>query len=310
MKNIVVFIVCLLTWALAQNYNATQETTLSISQQYSAGTRLHSPWTGVSFTIPENHIAYFDVDFGGFVIVTQDNSNILAIEAASTAQAVDLGFYAIEALAKFALPNEEEPNFQLISSPQQQGNTLTAKFLIGEDIVVSVAAQQGAAGNSAVIIGYGPQAEQIIQMVNSSLNFTQPNSEVAKWQQQLSGLNLSAGKSNSDFSGSDQYNQSVSYAGKATFVYDFCSDGRFQHEYNDIAYVSISDTGYMMGSFQTGSKGAYQGTWYLISLLTGNPLLILETDQDEIFMHFIEESPEGAFIGDRFFEVSQSQLCR
>lgn len=287
-------------------------TLIAAGQAFPAGTTLFSPWTGVSFQIPENHTGYFNDDYEAFVLIAQDNSSILLVEAASTAQAVDLGYYAIDALAEVLSP--ESPEFNFIEGPYQIADIITASFLIAGD-VYSAAVKQGATGNAAVVLAYGPQAKQLVQTVTESIQFTTPNSDVNTWKQQLSGLHMSAGSSSSSHNEGD-FGDSVSQAGSASFLYDFCSNGQYQHEFNNVSYVSVSDdaenmggTGMMLGSIKTGSQGSYIGTWDMVSLLMGNPLLVLESNEGELFLHSIWETGSGAAIDSRAYQVSPSQLC-
>lgn len=288
-------------------------TLITAGQTFPAGTTLFSPWTGVSFQVPTNHTGYFDEDYEAFLLIAQDNTNILLVEAASTAQAVDLGYYAIDALAEVLSP--ETPEFNFIDGPYQVGDSITSSFLIAGD-VYSVAVKQGPAGNSVVIMAYGTQAEQLVTTVNQSVQFTTPNSDVNTWKQQLAGFHLRSGSSSSSYN-PGQFGGGVSQAGSANFIYDFCSDGQYQHEYNDVSYVSVSDdaenmggTGMMLASIQTGGQGSYIGTWNIISLLMGNPLLVLESDEGELFLHSVWETEDGAAIDNHSYQVSPSQLCR
>ena len=277
---------------------------ISANQQYSAGTVLQSPWTGVSFTVPENHIATYDPEFEGFLMATQDGNSIIAIEASSKAQAVDLGYYAIESLSEFMLG---KANFQLMSPISQVGELLSAQVLI-DQVVISAAAKQGSAGNAAIVLAYGPEAEQLSQTVANNISFTTPSSDVATWEQKMYGLHAYASSSATDYSSGPT---TGSFAGNSKFNYDFCSDGSYRHEYSDISYFSAgTDTGYLIGTVQTGSEGVHQGTWHLVSSLMGDLILILESSEDNLYMHPIAETAEGAVINNRNYAVTQSELCR
>ena len=288
-------------------------TLITAGQTFPAGTSLFSPWTGVSFQVPENHTGYFDEDYEAFVLIAQDNSGILLVEAASTAQAVDLGYYAIDALAEALSP--ENPEFNFIDGPYQVSDIVTGSFLIAGD-VYSAAVKQGSAGNAAVVLAYGTQVEQLVATVSQSIQLTAPNSDVNTWKQQLAGLHMSAGSSSSSYNEGNS-GDSVSQAGSASFIYDFCSNGQYQHEFNNVSYVSVSDyaenmggTGMMLGSIKTGSQGSYIGTWDIVSLLMGNPLLVLESNEGALFLHSIWETENGAAIDNRDYQISPSQLCR
>ncbi|MCA9836556.1 MAG: hypothetical protein KC422_06570 [Trueperaceae bacterium] len=284
--------------------------TLSYGQRYQAGTDLLSPWTGVSFSVPQGHTAFFEPEYGVFLMTSLDGSSLLALEAASNARAEDLGYYAVEALAETLSP--DDPRFQLVTAPSQSGDLITAQFYVA-GTSLSAAAKQGSAGNAAVVIAYGAQAEQLIQTVANSFQFSRPQNEVAQWQKKLVGIHLYATRASSDITSTPS--TLGSQASQGDYQYDFCSDGSFKHSYSDVAYYSVMDSTqneagyYMTASYKSGSEGSYQGTWTLISMLMGNPLLILESTEGGIFLHYIEETTEGALIDGRHFEVSSSQLC-
>ncbi len=303
--------------AITQNQNTqtpiqtTSQANVVITQnqQYPAGTRLQSPWTGVSFVVPENHTAYFDADFGGFLMLTQDGNSLITVEASSQASAEELGIFAIEALAEYLL--EGEANYQVVGQPSFEADLLKAQVLIGE-AMISVIAKEATTKNAAVVLAYGPQAEQLVQTVVDGITLTQPSNDVANWEQKMYGMHASTSSSSSDYSDDGVPGRMTgSYAGQAKFNYDFCSDGNYRHEYNDIAYFSTGTTGgEMIGSVQTGSEGAHQGSWHLVSSLMGNLLLILESTEGNTYIHPIAESETGAYINNRNYTVSQSQLCR
>lgn len=299
--------------AAGANSPTQNATPIASGQAFPAGTSLFSPWTGVSFQVPANHTGYFDEDYEAFILIAHDKSSLLLVEAASTAQAVDLGYYAIDALAEVLSP--ENPEFTFVDGPYQMGDLITGSFLIAGDIY-SAAVKQGIAGNAAVVLAYGKEAEQLVKTVSQSIQFTVPNSDVNTWKQRLAGLHLSADSSSSSYN-PGQFGDSVSQAGSASFIYDFCSNGQYQHEFNNVSYVSVTDyaenmggTGMMLGSIKTGSQGSYLGTWNMVSLLMGNQLLVLESNQGELFLHSIWETEDGAAIDNRAYQVSPSQLCR
>jgi len=287
-------------------------TTIAIGQQYAAGATLYSPQTGVTFTVPTNHTAFYDSDWGGIVLRAQDGSGILAMEAASHASAENLSDFAVNFLGRLLSGKSEsdEIAIELVQGPVQNGELIEATiYLEGE--LISVATQDGAFGNSAVVFGYGPNAQVVVQELGRSFQFVQPNNQVDEWKELLAGLRLEleGGSSSSDFSGNG-VTGSVSMAGEASYVYDFCGNGRFQYEFDDRTLASVGGAaGDLVGTIEMGDSGSYLGNWRLVSLHMGSPILVLETDDGEVVTHIIETTEQGAYFDKKQFVASQSPLC-
>ncbi len=293
---------------LQQTRTSQAGTVINLNQQYSAGTRLFSPATGVSFTVPQGYQAFYDPKFQGFLMKAQDNSNLILVEAVSTGTAEDLGFYTIESLASFISPND--PRFQTIQGPGWQGNILLASFVVADGTTLSGAARSGEAGNAAVAVSYG-QDLSLVSRIAESFDFTNPQADIATMQQELAGAHLYHDESSDKYMSAPLYSSSTTVAGNSKFAYDFCSDGRFKHDYDNVSYISVNDSSGNLGMIgQTGDRGSKQGRWQLVSLLMGNPLLVMNTDGGEFLLRMLEKTNNGIYLDGVAYQVSQSEICR
>jgi len=283
-------------------------TVISLNQQYPAGTSLYSPSTGVSFTVPQGYQAFYDPKFQGFLMKAQDNSNLMLIEAVSTGTAEDLGFYTIESLASFISPSN--PKFQAIQGPGWQGDILLASFAIADGTILSGAARTGEPGNAAVVVSYG-QDLNLVSQIAQSFSFTRPQADISKMQQMLAGVHLYHDESTDKYMSAPLYSSSTTVAGNSKFSYDFCSDGRFQHDYDNVSYISVNDSSGNLGMIgQTGDRGSKRGRWQFVSLLMGNPLLVMGTDDGEFLLRMLEKTENGFYLDGVAFQQSRSEICQ
>ncbi len=279
--------------------NAANATVIQADQVYQAGTALSSPSTGVSFSILEGFQGGYDSAEAAFYVVAQDQTQVLALQAASNASASQLGQATLQTIADSLTENAQ---VQELAAPQVSGDSFTATYTI-DGTVLHLLAKQGTAGNAVLIVGYGTQT--IVQTVNNlaaTLSFSQPQSNLQN--SQLGGRDFFSNKTSSYYSPGGVGDGS--FASGTERAYTFCSNGSYGFQYSSESFMSVEGA----GSMSSTDSDAHQGNYTLSKSLMGNIVIFLQASDGRSFVTELQEVTEGVLIDGFLYDVSQSQQCQ
>lgn len=274
--------------------------TLQANQQYQAGSVLYSPWTGVSFSVPAGFVAAYEPSEGVFVVIAQDRSRVLIVEAASQASATQLGGAVLEEV--IAGLNAENPVF-VVAGPEQQADTLAISYNV-DGYTLRASARQGGLGNAAVVAGYALDSAALtasVDALSAAISFSQPQTTTQN--SQLGGTDFYSNKADNYYSPGGVGDGSL--VSGTTRSYSFCTDGRYAHEYSSKTFFSVEG----VGGSSSEETDEHQGRWALSQTLMGSNALLLEASDGRAFVYMLEQVPEGVLVDGFLYEVSASQQC-
>ncbi len=283
---------------------AAQTGTLIVAnQRYTAGTRLTSAVTGLTFEVPTGFQA--EVQAGGIQLLTPDGTGF-GLTAVAQLDAVAEAVMLVNNLL-------EDSSWQLLTAPEQSADRLRVSLFgsdNGQTLVLLLLARQSPAGNGVLLVGGGPRSQEQLfqQAVNSfeaSLQLTAPqgDSSLQAWRTTLAGRDFNLIGTASEFAGSGLGQRSLSSRSEES--YTFCSDGRYTYHYQDF-------TSFAAGEFSavTEDSDSHQGSWRITQGAVGEPYLTLQASDGRRFTQALTSEAGGMVIGSGRFAMQPSQVCR
>ncbi len=276
----------------------TNATAIQADQVYQAGTALSSAATGLSFIIPTGFQGGYDSQQASLTFVDQSQTQVLAMQAVSSIDASQLGQATLQAVADTL---DENAAIQELAAPQQQAGRFLATYNVNGSIV-HVIAQQGPAGNAAVVLGFGVQS--VIETANqfaASLSLTTPQTQTQV--PSIGGIDFFSNKSDSYYSPGG--------VGDGSFVsgteryYTFCGNGAYGFQYSSKSFVSVEGA----GSMASEDSDSHNGSYTLAQSLMGDLVISLTAQDGRLFLVDFEQVAEGIVIDGFLYQASQSQQC-
>jgi hypothetical protein len=273
--------------------------TITPGQQYSAGTRVSMPSTGISFVLPEEWLGGLPV--GGEVFIIGSN----------TRAGVGLAFMQTGV--------DETVVYQYLNAPQDLGDNVVLQP-VGEiekngaqysmrysngTYTGSALALLGPEQNGVAFLFAGPQSDEnyyqyLLKKLAASTKFSKPQTtaESQQWQQLLAGMML---KKVDSYYSSDYSGGYAGYSSQETL--HLCRNGSY-------AYFSSSGMGVDGGggtSGYGGGSGGEQGSWRVEAQGT-QAVLILQADDGTQSRHIITFDGSKTFVdGERVYRVPSEQ---
>jgi hypothetical protein len=285
-------------------FGLAQEVPLQSGKQYAAGTRVSSPWTGVSFVVPLGYQGRYDPDAEGFVM-SSAKKDYLAVYALSASAPEEFAEYLLEALTKQGM------RLQLKGEPKQTQNTLSAQALAHTaqgQLSFHFTARQGQAGNLIAVVGLAaPKDEATLKKVADGLlasaQLGTPQAEA--WKRELGGVLLTLKSRNSAWSRDPNPSRSATFSSNTKESYVFCSNGQYAYSTKTERFLSNS-AGYIESTDSDGHSGA----WTLIANIIGIPILYLEASSGKSFEYVLRVPQQGSVaLDDRVYAVGPSEQC-
>lgn len=277
---------------------------LQSGKQYAAGTRVSSPWTGVSFVVPQGYRGGYDPDAEGFVM-TSAKKDYLAVYALSAAAPEAFAEYLLEALGKQGM------QLQLKGEPKQTESTLSAQAVARTaqgQLSFYFTAKQGQAGNLLAVAGLAaPRDEAALKKVADGLlasgQLGVPQAEA--WKRELGGVLLTLKNRNSAWSRNPNPSRSATFSSNTKESYVFCSNGQYTFSTKTERFLSNS-----AGYIESTDSDGHSGEWTLIANIIGTPILYLEASNGKSFEYVLRVPGQGSLaLDDRIYAVGSSEQC-
>lgn len=277
---------------------------LQSGRQYSAGTRVSSPWTGVSFVVPQGYRGSYDPDAEGFVM-SSAKKDYLAVYALSAAAPEEFAEYLLEAL------QQQGMQLQLKGEPKQTPSALSAQAVARTaqgQLSFYFTAKQGQAGNLVAVVGLAaPRDEAALKKVADGLlasaQFGIPQAEA--WKRELGGALLTLKSRNSAWSRDPNPSRSATFSSNTKESYVFCSNGQYAFNTKTERFLSNS-----AGYLESTDSDGHSGEWNLIANIIGTPILYLEASNGKSFEYVLRVPGQGSLaLDDRVYTVGPSEQC-
>lgn len=298
MKGFLIAITLGLAFGLAQGVQ------LQPGRQYAAGTRVSSPWTGVSFVVPPGYQGGYSPEAEGFVM-SSAKKDFLAVYALSEAAPEEFVEYLLEALTKQGM------QLQLKGEPKQTQSTLSAQALARTaqgPLSFYFTARQGQAGNLMAVVGLAaPKDEATLKKVADGLlasaQLGTPQAEA--WKRELGGVLLTLKSRNSAWSRDPNPSSSATFSSNTKESYVFCSNGQYVYNTKTERFLSNS-----AGYIESTDSNQHSGAWTLIANIIGTPILYLEASNGKSFEYVLRVPQQGSVaLDDRIYAVGSSEQC-
>ena len=271
-----------------------QSTPVVAGRTYAGGTRLASPLTGVSFTLPAGVQAQWEPDVQALVAVAPDLlAGVWAWSEGSAEEVAEevgrlLGAQGIRAQPR----GEIEVGGGMLRA---DFDALTAE---GPGLLHAVV-REGPSGGVVAFAALGgtdaaARVRGFVTALESSLEWATP--EASSWRAQVEGTVLSWSGSGSDFSPGAV---SASGASESRASLALCLGSQYRYEESSESYVSI-----MGASASSSSSDAHAGQWWLVADLAGGATLLLEATDGRLFRWSVEEAGD-AYLVDGYRYVPQ-----
>lgn len=278
-------VAALLASAVASAGVGAQAREVDVNGLYPAGTRLVSPTTGIAFQLPAGFRAEWDAALGALMALSADGA-FGVVWGWSEGSVEDAAGEVGSRL------DEQGVALQVRGEPEVTATELRAAFdattAEGRGILHALI-RQGELGGVVVIAGMGVPASEasalrFVDDVAASLEWTEPGAAVMRGRVVGSVLTTSAegsdlGAGASTATGPSPTSATLSFCGPEAYVY---------RETSDVSIVGASAS--------TTSSEEHAGVWWLISDLSGMPLLVLETTDGRTFQWPVEASGDGFLI--------------
>lgn len=285
-------------------FGLAQGVPLQSGQQYVAGTRVSSPWTGVSFEVPQGYRGSYDPDAEGFVM-SSAKKDYLAVYALSSASPEEFAEYLLVALSKQGM------QLQLKGQPQQTQSALSAQSVARTaqgQLSFYFTAKQGQAGNLMAVVGLAtPKDEAALKKVADGLlasgQLGIPQAEA--WKRELGGVLLTLKSRNSAWSRDPNPSRSASFSSNTKETYVFCSNGQYAFNTKTERFLSNA-----AGYLESTDSDGHSGEWNLIANIIGTPILYLEASNGKSFEYVLRVPGQGSVaLDDRIYTVGSSEQC-
>ena len=270
---------------------------------YEGGTRVTSPWSGLSFVVPEGYMAQYDEEVAGLIMQRNDGAVLLGAWGVSEATVTELGDAVIEAVQEqgiIILSRE-------VGQPDEQ--TLHAQFNtfseIGAGVLVGTV-KRGEAGNAIAVAAHGNEAEgkemqAVLSTLMESLRWSKP--EAANWKSLLIGKSFESSNVYSNMI-SDIDGSNSSYASESTAYLGFCNAELYVFNWDSDVYFSTPET-----TASNEKNKSHQGRWWLVADLAGQTLLVLESTAGLEYQWILEEEGDGLNINQVYYSRSEESSC-
>lgn len=277
---------------------------LQSGRQYGAGTRVSSPWTGVSFVVPQGYWGSYDPDAEGFVM-SSAKKDYLAAYALSAGAPEEFAEYLLEAL------QQQGMQLQLKGEPKQAQAILTAQAVArtGQgQLSFYFTAKQGQAGNLLAVVGLAALKDEaalknVADGLLASGQFGIPQAEA--WKRELGGVLLTLKSRNSAWSRDPNPSRSATYSSNTKESYVFCSNGQYAFNTKTERFLSNS-----AGYLESTDFDGHTGEWNLIANIIGTPILYLEASNGRSYEYVLHVPGQGSLaLDDRVYTVGPSNQC-
>jgi hypothetical protein len=277
---------------------------LESGKQYAAGTRISSPWTGVSFLVPQGYKGGYDTDAEGFVM-TSAHKDYLAVYALSSGTPEQFAEYLLAEL------EQQGMQLQLKGSPLQTPTSMSALAIAQTaqgQLGFYYTARQGPPGNLMAVVGLAAPKDQarfkkVADGLLASGQFGKPQAQA--WKQELGGALLTLKNRNSAWSRDPNPSKSASFNSSTRESYTFCSSGQYAFNTSTERFLSNA-----AGYIESTDSDGHSGEWNLIANIIGTPILYLEASNGKRFEYILRIPGQGSVaLDDRVYTVEQSEQC-
>ena len=283
---------------------ALADDVLRADATYQGGSRVTSPSTGLTFTVPAGWSGGFDAEAGGFLLQKPGTPQLLAVYGYSEGGLDDVGYAVVtliqESGIRLAQIGEERPDARTLDAVFQALTDEGPGVLVGR-------VRTGEPGNAIAVAALGQATAQdamtaLVRQVVDSVAFSAP--EARAWRSQLAGKALSTSGGGSTYSpgGAGGYG---SHASSSHDRIDFCSDGTYAYSMRSESYVSIEGA-----SAESVRSDQHAGRWWLVADLLGQAYVVLEATDGRAFHWPIRETETGAVLNGTAYGASASGRCR
>jgi len=266
-----VFVTLLASVFGAQRLEA-QVRQIDVNGLYPAGARLSSPLTGIAFELPAGFRAEWDAPLGALLALSNDGA-FGAVWGWSEGSVEDAAGEVGSRLEQQGIA------LQVRGEPSLTGSEMRAVFdatsTDGEGVLHALI-RQGPRGGVVVVAGMGAavseaSAARFVDAVANSLEWTEPGAAV--WRRQVVGAVLST-------------DTTTTGASPSSATLSFCSPSQYVY------------------STSSSSGAEHTGGWWLISDLSGVPLLVLEATDGRTFQWPVQDSGDGFLIDGYVYRVT------
>jgi hypothetical protein len=294
-RTVTCVLAVLLAVSLGSARALAQVRQIDVHGLYPAGTRLSSPLTGTAFQLPTGFRAEWDSALGALLALSADGA-FGAVWGWSEGSMEEAAGEVGSRLDRQGI------GLQLRGEPQVTATEIRAVYdatsADGQGVLHALI-RQGPLGGVAVIAGMGAavseaSAARFVADVGNSLEWTEPGAAV--WRQQVVGAVLTWSGGGSDPSTGAT---TATGASSSSASISFCSPSQYSYRESSESYVSI------MGASASSTSGdEHTGAWWLISDLSGVPLLVLESADGRAFRWSVQESGDGFLIDGYLYRVT------
>lgn len=276
---------------------------LEAGREYRAGTRVRSPWTGVTFAVPEGMVGMYDAEVRAFQMApTQQGQYLVGVFAFSEGEIEEVAEVIHGRLSELGV--SIQPRGDVAQTPDRLAGSFDAMTPEGPGVLYGII-ERGDPGNVIAVLALGaPRQESRLRplagAVVGSATFGTPGA--AQWRREAAGNAYVRGASGSDYSPGVS---SGSGASGTRDQIDLCSDGTYAYEYHSESYVSIEGA-----SASSESQDRHVGGWWLVADIAGGATLVLEATDGRVFHWSVAETPSGVEIDGATYAVQPSGRCR
>lgn len=274
---------------------------LEHGRRYSAGERVDSPWSGVSFAVPAGYAGGYDPATRAVLLESPEAVvGVYAFSEGNLEEVAAVVVGLIEAGGIRLMPESE-------AAPDER--TLEGRYVaLTEDGPgrLHARARAGEGGNVFVVAALGrpdagPALDELLETVFGSLQWRAP--AAAAWRERLAGVRLEGGGSDSEYSPGGA-GGGGSYASGTDEWMEFCADGSYAYHLFKESYMSIAGA-----SAERTEQDDHQGRWWLVSDIGGRAVLVLEATDGREFHWSLEETDTGANVEGVSYRSGPATRC-
>ncbi len=280
------------------------QTVLQKQGRYSPGTRVASPWSGVSFVIPADFVAGFDTDAETILLTSPARPGVaVGVYAYSETDLEEMADMVVAHLGKLGIQlTPLEPPVQDASTARGWYQALTPD---GPGVLYGVV-RTGAPGNAIAVVALSPAGQDsvirpLVDDLLASTQFSRPSA--ADWRRQAGGQRFSTSGGSSDYSPGGAGAGGMASSRDAEL--ELCSDGTYGYQYRSEMYISVEGA----GSAERTEQDQHQGRWWLVADLLGTATLVLEATDGREFFWPVAEQQRAVLINETSFYAAPSARC-